>query len=54
LVAALLALPDMSIGTTLVPIFPEGYKFAEGYEVWGPVNRIYNPGERQKKSATRF
>ena len=36
--------PDIQPGTTVIAIQPRGYRLAEEYEVWGPLNLIYNPG----------
>jgi len=35
--------PEIEDGTTLVVALPGGYGLAEEYEVWGPVNLIYQP-----------
>jgi hypothetical protein len=35
--------PQIEDGTTLVAALPGGYGLAEEYEVWGPVNLIYQP-----------
>ncbi len=37
--------PDLQPGTTIIAAPPPGYRFLEEYEVWGPLNIIYNPGE---------
>jgi len=42
--------PEFAPGTTLIGIAPRGYRFAEEYEVWGPLNMIYNPGQELKIS----
>lgn len=42
--------PDLQPGTTLIAALPPGYRFLEEYEVWGPLNIIYNPGEPLKFS----
>ena len=36
--------PDLQPGTTVVAAPPAGYRFLEEYEVWGPLNIVYNPG----------
>jgi hypothetical protein len=36
--------PQIADGTTVVTAMPGGYGLAEEYEVWGPVNLIYQPG----------
>jgi hypothetical protein len=36
--------PDIQPGTTVIAAPPPGYRFLEEYEVWGPLNIIYNPG----------
>jgi hypothetical protein len=36
--------PDLQPGTTVIAAPPPGYRFLEEYEVWGPLNIIYNPG----------
>jgi len=38
--------PGIKKGTTLVALMPFGYGLAEGYEIWGPANRIYYPAEK--------
>jgi hypothetical protein len=35
--------PQIQDGTTIVAALPGGYGLAEEYEVWGPVNLIYQP-----------
>ena len=35
--------PEIEDGTTLVLALPSGYRLAEEYEVWGPVNLVYHP-----------
>lgn len=35
--------PDLEAGTVLVIQMPDGRKFRENYEVWGPANLIYTP-----------
>lgn len=42
--------PDLQPGTTLIASPPPGYRFLEEYEVWGPLNIIYNPGGPLKLS----
>lgn len=37
--------PDLQPGTTVIAAPPPGYRFLEEYEVWGPLNIVYNPGE---------
>lgn len=36
--------PAFAPGTTLIAAPPAGYRFLEEYEVWGPLNLVYNPG----------
>jgi hypothetical protein len=36
--------PGLQPGTTLIAAPPPGFRFLEEYEVWGPLNIIYNPG----------
>lgn len=36
--------PDLKNETALLPVLPEGYRLAEGYEIWAPANLIYRPG----------
>ena len=36
--------PDLQPGTTIVAAPPPGFRFLEEYEVWGPLNIVYNPG----------
>lgn len=36
--------PDLQLGTTVIASAPAGYRYLEEYEVWGPLNIIYNPG----------
>lgn len=40
--------PDLDMATNLVVVLPNGYRLAEEYEVWGPANFVYNPGEELK------
>lgn len=42
--------PDLQPGTTVIAAPPSGYRFLEEYEVWGPLNIIYNPGGPLKLS----
>lgn len=35
--------PQIEDGTTLILGLPYGYRLAEEYEVWGPVNLVYHP-----------
>ena len=42
--------PGLQPGTTLIASPPPGYRFLEEYEVWGPLNIIYSPGEPLKFS----
>jgi hypothetical protein len=42
--------PDLQPGTTVIAAPPPGYRFLEEYEVWGPLNIIYNPGGPLKLS----
>ena len=37
--------PGFQPGTTLIVSLPEGYHLAEEYEIWGPVNMAYYPGQ---------
>lgn len=37
--------PGLQPGTTVIAAPPPGFRFLEEYEVWGPLNIIYNPGE---------
>lgn len=39
--------PALKDSTTIIALLPGGYRLAEGYEIWGPANRIYHPGEAQ-------
>jgi hypothetical protein len=39
--------PGLERGVTLIAAPPAGYRFLEEYEVWGPLNIIYNPGGEQ-------
>jgi hypothetical protein len=36
--------PDLQPGSEVIAAPPVGYRFLEEYEVWGPLNMIYNPG----------
>jgi hypothetical protein len=36
--------PQIEDGTTLIVALPGGFGLAEEYEVWGPVNLVYQPG----------
>ena len=36
--------PDLQPGTTVIAAPPTGYRLLEEYEVWGPLNIVYNPG----------
>ncbi len=38
--------PGIKKDTTLVALLPSGARLAEGYEIWGPANRIYYPHEK--------
>ena len=38
--------PGVRRNTTLVALMPSGFGLAEGYEIWGPANRIYYPAEK--------
>lgn len=38
--------PALKDGTALVAVMPSDYGLAEGFEVWGPANRIYHPGQQ--------
>ncbi|HSO10750.1 MAG TPA: hypothetical protein VLT51_00135 [Anaerolineales bacterium] len=35
--------PDIKDGALVVAYLPEGYRLQQDYEIWGPVNLIYNP-----------
>jgi len=35
--------PDLAPETTIVANLPGGYRLAEGYEIWGPANILYDP-----------
>jgi hypothetical protein len=35
--------PDIKDDTLVIASFPEGYRVQQDYEVWGPLNLIYNP-----------
>lgn len=35
--------PAIQENTVLVAVLPDGYRLAEGYEIWGPANIIYTP-----------
>lgn len=37
--------PGLEPGTTLIVSLPEGSRLAEEYEIWGPVNMAYFPGQ---------
>jgi len=40
--------PDIKDGALVVAYFPEGYRLQQDYEIWGPVNLIYNPEPAEK------
>lgn len=40
--------PQIKDGTTLILALPQGYRLAEEYEVWGPVNLVYHPNSPLK------
>ncbi len=42
--------PGFAPDTTLIVSLPEGYRLAEEYEVWGPVNMAYYPGQPMQVS----
>lgn len=42
--------PDLQAGTTVIAALPPGYRLAEEYEVWGPLNMTYNPAAPLKFS----
>lgn len=42
--------PGIQRGTTLVVSLPEGTRLAEEYEIWGPVNMAYFPGQPMQVS----
>ena len=35
--------PDIKDGALVIAYLPEGYRLQQDYEIWGPVNLIYNP-----------
>jgi hypothetical protein len=35
--------PDIKDDTLVIANFPDGYRVQQDYEVWGPLNLIYNP-----------
>ena len=35
--------PDIKDGALVVAYLPEGYRLQQDYEIWGPINLIYNP-----------
>ncbi|MCX6066997.1 MAG: hypothetical protein NT121_14790, partial [Chloroflexi bacterium] len=37
--------PALQPGSTVIVSFPDGYRLAEEYEVWGPLNMTYYPGQ---------
>lgn len=37
--------PGLQPGTTLIVSLPEGFRLAEEYEIWGPINMAYYPGQ---------
>jgi hypothetical protein len=42
--------PGLQPGTTLIVSLPEGSRLAEEYEIWGPVNMAYYPGQNMQVS----
>jgi hypothetical protein len=40
--------PQIEEGTTVITALPPGFQLAEEYEVWGPLNLVYYPGEPLK------
>jgi hypothetical protein len=42
--------PALQQGTTVIVSLPDGYRLAEEYEVWGPVNMAYYPGQPMQVS----
>jgi hypothetical protein len=42
--------PALQPGTTVILSLPDGYRLAEEYEVWGPVNMAYYPGQSMQVS----
>jgi hypothetical protein len=42
--------PGLQPGTTLIVSLPEGSRLAEEYEIWGPVNMAYYPGQPMQVS----
>jgi len=37
--------PDLKDDTALIAVLPQGYRFWESYEIWGPANLVYSPNE---------
>jgi hypothetical protein len=37
--------PQIENGATVLASLPGGFQFAEEYEIWGPLNLVYNRGE---------
>jgi len=35
--------PDIKDGTLAIAYLPDGYRLQQDYEIWGPLNLIYNP-----------
>ena len=35
--------PDIKDGALVIAYLPDGYRLQQDYEIWGPVNLIYNP-----------
>jgi hypothetical protein len=42
--------PALTPGTTVIVSLPDGYRLAEEYEVWGPLNMAYYPGQPMQVS----
>jgi hypothetical protein len=42
--------PALQPGTTVIVSMPDGYRLAEEYEVWGPINMAYYPGQPMQVS----
>ncbi len=42
--------PGLQPGTTVIVSLPEGFRLAEEYEIWGPINMAYYPGQNMQIS----
>ena len=42
--------PGLQPGTTVIVSLPEGSRLAEEYEIWGPINMAYFPGQSMQVS----